>query len=464
MLIKHGWHSLKRALVAWSTALLTLGLGLALVMIVAGSARADSGALGLMQAFEAARDNDPMFRGAQAERQAGLEFADIGRARVLPTISAVVSNNRNTATVTSSNGAVDNRGAYTGSSASLQLRHPLYDREAWASRDLGLARTAASEAAYRAREQDLIVRVFDAYTKALLAREEVSHLRTQLLGLDEQMRSNEQRFARGEGTRTDVLETTSKQALLRAQLIEMQDNEENARNALQAIVGRPVQRLASLKPEAAAAVPEAGPLEAWRLRAIASNGDIESLRQAVEVARQELRRIQSGHHPRLDLLLSTGRSVSDTTATFQQTSRTRTVGVQLSVPIYSGGGISAQARQAAAQLAKAEADLDAKLAELQVELHRQYTLQRSSGARILALQSAVDTSLVLIDATRKSVLGGERTNADVLDARERLSRAERDFAQARYQQLLAGLRLRGLAGVLQTDDLRAVATQFTAGP
>lgn len=460
MLIKHGWHGLKRVLVAWATPLLTLGLGFALVLIVSGTARADAGVLGLMQAFELARDNDPVFRGARAEQQAGLEFAEIGQARVLPTISAVVSKNRNTATVTSSNGAVDNRGTYTSGSASLQLRQPLYDREAWASRAQGKARTAASEAAFRAREQDLIVRVFDAYAKALLAQEEVTHLRAQLQALDEQARSNEQRLVRGEGTRTDVLETASNQALLRARLIEMQDAEENARNALQAIVGQPVQRLARLHVKARATTPEPETLETWRLRALDANGDIDSLRQNVEVARQELQRIQSGHHPRLDLLLSTGLSESDTTSTFQQTSRTRTVGVQLNLPIYTGGAISAQARQAGAQLVKAQADLDAKTAELQVELHRQHSLQRNSGARILALQTAVDTSQVLIEATRKSVAGGERTNADVLDARERLSKAERDVMEARYQQLLAGLRLRALAGVLREDDLRTIASQF----
>ncbi len=464
MWIKHRWHGVKRVVMAWATPLLTMGLGMALLLIVSGTARADSGALGLLQAFEAARDNDPVFRGARADQLAGLEFAALGRARVLPTISAVVSNNRNTATVTSSNGAVDNRGAYTSNSASLQLRQPLYDREAWASREQGKARTAASDAAFRAREQDLIVRVFDAYAKALLAQEEVTHLRAQLLALDEQARSNEQRLVRGEGTRTDVLETTSRQALLRAQLIEMQAAEENARHALQAMVGQPVQRLARLNPVSVAALPQPEPLETWRQRALDANGDIDSLRQSVEVARQEVRRVQSGHLPRLDLLLSTGRSESDTTSTFQQTSRTRTVGVQLNLPIYAGGAVSAQVRQAAAQLVKAEADLDAKSAELQVELHRQHSLLRNSGDRIQALQSAVDASQVLIDATRKSVVGGERTNVDVLDARERLSKAQRDVMEARYQQLLAGLRLRALAGVLREDDLRAVAAQFSAPP
>ncbi len=98
-----------------------------------------------------------------------------------------------------------------------------------------------------------------------------------------------------------------------------------------------------------------------------------------------------------------------------------------------------------------------------VELHRQHTLQRNSTSRIAALQSAVESSSVLIEATRKSVVGGERTNIDVLEAQERLAQAERDLIDARNQQLLAGLRLRSIAGTLQEADLQSVAREFNAG-
>ncbi|MEG0053624.1 MAG: TolC family protein, partial [Comamonas sp.] len=101
-----------------------------------------------------------------------------------------------------------------------------------------------------------------------------------------------------------------------------------------------------------------------------------------------------------------------------------------------------------------------RLAELQVELHRQYSLQKSSVLRIEALESAVTASYALIEATRRSFAGGERTNVDVLDAQERLAKSVRNLMQARYEQLLAGLRLRHLAGVLGEPDLRAVAAKF----
>lgn len=435
-------------------------LVVALLVLVNSSAWGNE-YMGLIQAYEAARANDPVFRGAMAVRQEGLEYQTIGRAKLLPTISGVVSNNQNQSRVTDSGGRTDNRGRYNSSTSSLQLRQPLYDREALATKEQGVARTAASEALFRLREQELMVRVFEAYSKALLASEEVRLVEAQLQSVNELLRSNEQRLAKGEGTRTDLLETQSKQELIRAELIVAQDRALNARVALQAIVGESVNKLERLAPEGAVALVQ-GTLDDWRSKAFDINPEVESLKQTLEAARQEVRRVDAGHYPRLALLLSIGSSESDTTSTYRQSSRTITVGVQLNVPIFAGGSVSAQARQAVAQHMKAQAALNARVAELEVELHRQYSAQKNGVLRIAALQSAVATSHSLIEATQRSFIGGERTNVDILNAQERLAQSVRDLTQARYEQLLAGLRLRLLTGVLSESDLRVVASNFSA--
>lgn len=413
--------------------------------------------MGLMQAYEAARAHDPVFKGAQAVRDEGLEHQAIGQAKLLPIISGVVSSNQNQSRVTEASGRTDNRGRYASNTSSLQLRQPLYDREAWAAKEQGAALTAASEALFRFREQELMVRVFESYSKALLASEEVSLVKAQLQSADELLRANEQRLLQGEGTRTDMLETRSKQALIQAELIVAQDRAQHAIDALQAIVGKPVSQLERLSSRGAARL-VLGALDDWRSKAFDANPEVESLKHTLEAARQEVRRVDSGHYPRLALILSVGNNKSDTTSTYRQSSRTTTVGVQLNVPIFAGGSVSAQSRQAVAQLVKAQADLDARVAELEVELHRQYSAQKNGVLRIAALESAVATSHALIEATQRSFIGGERTNVDVLNAQERLAQSVHDLAQARYEQLVAGLRLRHLAGVLGEADLREVAS------
>jgi len=145
---KGGWNKKVQGM---AVPALTVGLTLALALFMTGAARAAGPALDLMQAYEAARKNDPAYKGAVAERDAGREFEAIGRARVLPVINAVSTNNRNNAKVTAAGGNTEDRGQFSSSSTSLQLRQPLYSRDAWASKAQGEARTAASDAAFRSR-------------------------------------------------------------------------------------------------------------------------------------------------------------------------------------------------------------------------------------------------------------------------------------------------------------------------
>ena len=443
--------------------------GLLLTSFLAG-AQGTGAPLGLMQAYEAARANDAVFRSAQAQREGGREYEAISVSRLLPAVSAVVSTSRNHASVTQPGVGPQDRRRYGSSANSLQLRQPLYDREAWVAHRQGKARSAQSEATYRLNLQELALRTTQAYVQALLAQDEVHLLQVQWNTLEAHYRANAHRFQLGEGTRTEMLETQTKRSLVQTQLDDARDLAANRRVALESLIGIRVQQLQPLQPlqaleRGAAALPDPlEPLERWSDRTLSANPELESLRYVVTIAQDEVQRLEAGHYPRLELTVSVGRSESDTTATFQQTSSTRSVGVQLNIPLYAGGGVNAQVRQALALLDKAQADLDARQAELNVELHRQHSLLRTGPTRLAALTEAVQAHEALVDATLKSVAGGERTNMDVLNARERLSLARRDLLQARYDHLMAGLRLRHIAGILGEDDLRALSGEFASHP
>jgi protease secretion system outer membrane protein len=426
-------------------------------LLLGGQAQAVN--LGVVQAYQAARLNDPMYRAAVAEHEAGQEYQKLGQAQLLPSISASYANSRNHADVNSVQGGTDRRD-YRSTSSGLQLRQPLVHLEGLAARRQGFARTSASNFMFAAHQQDLIVRVFEAYATALLAQEQHVLIQAQLTSLTEQLRANERMLANGEGTRTDVLETKAKHSMAQAQLIESRDNLTYARNKLAVITGVTFQNLDKHVTGLETLSVQTPPLAHWRALALEKNGLLQSLRRNADVAKEEINRVKSGHYPRLDLVASVGRSESDTLSSFQQSARTRMVGVQLQVPLYAGGGISAQGRQASALYTQALADLDAKTSEVMVGLDRQYHLLESGALRIKALMDAVESSRNLVEATRKSVSGGVRINMDVLEAQERLTQAERDLAQAGYTYLLTGLRLRQTAGVLTEDDLSALANRF----
>lgn len=434
---------------------------IACALALAAGLPAHAAPLGLLQAYEAARQHDPQLRAAQAERDASREQAVLGRAQLLPTISAAYGNSLNHTDVTDAAGASSVR-QYRSTSASVQLRQPLYHPEGQAAWRQGQALSAAGEAQFVARQQDLVVRLFESYAAVLYAQEQVGLAQSQLDTLSQQQQVNQRLLSGGEGTRTEVLETVAKQQLAQAQWIEARDTLAHQRRQLSALTGLPPAEVSPLaEPVAPANAPERT-LDQWLAIAQTDNPVLQSLRLQLQASGEDVRRADSGHRPRLDLVASSGHSSSDTVSTYRQTQQANTLGLQLNIPIYAGGAVSAVSRQALAGQERAQAELDARTAEVVVEVERQHRLQLSSAQRMRALEQAVASSSLLVEATQKSVAGGVRTNLDVLNARDQLVQARRDLTQARLAHLLAGLRLRLAAGVLGEDDLRATAGRFAA--
>ncbi len=434
---------------------------LLIVCALACGLPAHAAPLGLLQAYEAARQHDPQLRAAQAERDASREQAVLGRAQLLPSVSAVYANSLNHTDLTDAAGATGTR-QYRSTSASVQLRQPLYHPEGLAAWRQGQALSAAGEAQFAARQQDLVVRLFEAYAAVLYAQEQVALTRRQLDTLSQQQLVNQRLLSGGEGTRTELLETVAKQQLAQAQWIEAQDTLEHQRRLLAALTGLPPGEVPPLIDPMTPATAPVRTLEQWQAMAHDQNPVLHNLRLQLQASGEEVRRADSGHRPRLDLVASSGRSSSDTVSTYRQTQQANALGIQLNIPIYAGGAVSAASRQALARQDRAQAELDDRTAEVVVEVERQHRLQLSSAQRIRALEQAVASSQLLVEATQKSVTGGVRTNLDVLNARDQLVQARRDLTQSRLAHLLAGLRLRLAAGVLDEDDLRATAGRFVA--
>jgi outer membrane protein, protease secretion system len=440
---------------------------LALALWVAALAQTpNAAALGLLPAYEAALANDPVYRSAQRDNEAGQQFKELGLSNLLPNLSATYSRNRNQADIfsSSSRGEVTERRNYTGLIMALQLRQPLYHPEGQARYRQGVAQTNASDAQFSSRRQDLIVRLVGLYTPAKYAEDQLAQAIAQRDAYAEQRQSNVRLFQRGEGTVTDVLETQAKYDLAEAQVLEANDNLINTRNALAAMVGQDVDKLDPLVDEfrVRPMLPET--FEAWKGITLTNNPELLAQRYAVEIAREEISKTRAGHQPRLDLVASTGKNSSDTTNTFNQSSKVHSIGVQLNLPIYSGGAVTAATSQAVSNHEKAQADLDAKTNAVVLELRKQYNLTLSSSLKIDAAAKALSSATLLVEATRKSVKGGQRTNLDVLNAQQQLFEAKRDLALARYNYLLGYLRLRYAAGTLSVADLNDIARYFVAAP
>lgn len=421
-------------------------------------------AIGLVEAYEAALQNDPTYRSAVHENEAGKQNVNLGRSNLLPSVSANYVSSHNRADITQPNpftGAdVTSKPNYDSDSASLTLRQPLLNLDGLARYRQGRAQTEYSDAVFSVRRQDLVIRLVGAYADAQYAEYYVALMQAQRDAYAEQMHVNERMFQKGEGTRTDMLETRAKLDVAEAQLIEAQDSLTVVRNTLANLVGREVTQLDPLSEDFRVKPMQPASFEDWKAIALKNNPEIAAQKYGVEIAHQEVNKNRAGHAPRVDFIASLSRGRSETLSTLNQDAKTRTVGFQLSLPIFSGGATEASTVQAAANHEKAKDDLDAKTAQILVDLRKQYSQTLSSMAKIAALEKSVQSASLLVEATRQSIKGGVRINLDLLNAQQQLYAARRDLAQARYSYLLGYLRLRGAAGILTADDLHTVAAYF----
>jgi protease secretion system outer membrane protein len=421
-------------------------------------------ALGLLDGYHLALDNDPQFQQAIQEHEAGLQYRALGRAALLPRL--VYSYNRghsaSEVTQTNSRGDIEQTRHYDSYTSTLSLQQPLFDYEAFSRYRKGVAQTLLSDERFRSQSQLLLIRVLEAYTGALLAQDQIDLARAQKRSYQEQYQLNQRQFQLGNGTRTDTLETQARFNLAQAEEIEALDKQDSALRELERLVGVPLEftdleplgkqfRISPLNPTS---------YTAWRDLAMAENAELAALRHALDVARQDVELKRADFLPRLGLYASSGQSKSGSETTYNQRYETDSIGLQLSIPLFSGGETLAATRQATHLMEKSHYALDDKLRETLNQVRQMYNLSTSSAAKIRAYEMAVNSARTLVLATRKSISAGVRVNLDLLDAERQLYNAMNELSKAKYDYLNAWARLHYHAGVLTERDLQQVATNF----
>jgi protease secretion system outer membrane protein len=416
----------------------------------------------LMQAYEAALSNDPTYRSAAQESAAGKEYVNLGRSNLLPQISGSYSSSKIRADLTQPIAGIPytTHPVYYSRNATAQVRQTLFNLDAYARYKQGVAQTNYSNEVFDLRTQEMLLRVTSAYIDVLFTTEQVELSTSQRDTLLEQKKVNDRMFEKGEGTRTDMLETQSKLDLAEAQLLESLDNQQNVRATLSTLIGGEVGDVDQLRPDfRIAPLPEGG-FETLKKSVMDENPDIKSQMYAIDIAKQEVNKARAGHAPRVDLVASYTKSTADTLNTYTQDSTQRAIGIQVNIPLYSGGAVNAQSRQAVANLEKAKADLQVKLDKIELDLRKSYLSVVSSTAKISALNKAVESAQMLVLATEQSIKGGVRINLDLLNAKQQLYTSQRDLAQARYTYLLNRLKVRAAAGTLGREDLVELTSYF----
>lgn len=419
-------------------------------------------AISLIEAYTLARENDPTFRAAFYAHEAGQQFKVLGRSNLLPVITANYLHNKNTADI-EYDGVNNNRTEhrdYASQTASIQLRQPLINFDGYARYKQGLAQTSLSDQEFFIRNQELILRTFNLYAAVLYAQDVLLLAQSKRDAFMEQKQANIHLFKNGEGTKTDILESQAQYDLAEAEIVEAQNSLDNASTALNKILGKEIDVIDPLSSIFKVLPVQPTKFVEWKEIAERSNLELIAQRYTLEIAREEVQRSRAGHLPRLDAVASWNKSESDTINTFNQEATIQSIGLQLTLPIFSGGSVTALTSQAQSRLQKAQAEFDAKSNAVIVELQKQFNAVLNAERKINALKVAVNSALLLVEATKKSVKGGVRTNFDVLNTESQFFEAKRNLSLEKYNYLQSYLNLKKIAGTLSLTDLELIATNF----
>jgi outer membrane protein/protease secretion system outer membrane protein len=266
----------------------------------------------------------------------------------------------------------------------------------------------------------------------------------------------------GSGTRTDLDDAQARLDLNKAQQLEAQQAIQAKRRQLQAVVIRPVGELVSLNPNRLSLMsPTPETAEKWVLLALDSSPEVLAARARLDAATEEINRSKAANYPAIDAIAQLQRSKSEV-VTLPQTGYTNaSIGIQLSMPLYTGGYVESTVREAVARQLQLQEALEATQLDLGVRVHVEFNAVTDGIERIKALEVAVRSAEVALDSARKSVIAGTRTSLDVLNAQQQKVQALSELSRARYGLLLSRIRLASFIGQVDEKTFTQISESLT---
>ena len=414
------------------------------------------------QVYQAALEQDASIRASRAAADSGRERLPQARAGLMPQVSANAGRNFNDLNSTSPNilgELTTTNDKYFSDTKAVQLRQPLVNMQRWQQFEQAKFLVAESEATLDRDLQNLVVRVAGAYFEYLMADEQLELVLAQKKMYTALVDAAKKGLAAGSGTRTDIDDAQARLDMASAQELEARQNQDQTRRQLEVLINQPVGSVAKLNVPALKLVgPQPANLDEWTLKAEKNSPEMKAMQARLDAARREVSKSQAGHLPTLDAIAQWSNSGSENITRINSRYENKSIGLQLNVPLYSGGYVNSTIRQAVAEQTRAEESLEALRRDLGVRVHKEYRGVSEGVMRVRALEQAVRSAQQMLMSTQMSLKAGSRTQLDVLNAQQQYTLALRDLAQARFIYLMSKVKLASLAGddaVASVDDVNA---------
>ena len=427
-----------------------------ILLAMSGAVKADS----LSEIYGLAKQHDPELLEAAAQRDSAFEAINSTRSDLLPQIDLTAGYVYQDTDRHEADGSSGN--------VNLGLVQSIYDRGSWISLNISEKTAREADARYAVTQQSVIYNITEAYFDVLSAKDNLRFVQSEREALAKQLNQTEQRFAVGSAPITDVQDAQAQYDNVVAQEIQAQNSVENALEELRAITGQPASNLSVLDINRfSTSMPE---LSANDLVQKASNENLQILAGRIQkdIAKEQISLADSGHLPTISLTTGyeytknfdepnnpvTGYTQDDDENLFN-------VGVSIDLPVYSGGRVTSEGKQAQYQYVAASQDLESTYRDVEKNIRAINNNIRSAIGSIKAYEQSLVSAKSALEATEQGFMVGTRTMVDVLDSTQNVYQAQKNLSDARYQYILSRVQLKQATGSLSEQDIFDVDAGLT---
>ena len=407
----------------------------------------------LLEIYQLAKTNDPQLNASHHLRLATEELRPQSLARFKPQVTLTADASHTQQENVESSQFVDDTSR--SSQISLNARQTLYHKTFFHQLKQADANIRKAVSEYHDAEQNLIVRSAESYFEILSAQDNLEFAVAEKNAINRQLEQTRQRFEVGLIAITDVHEAQAAYDLAVAQEIAAENRLAIAHEALREITGETHQNLARLNEESKLELLDNRSVNDWVESATAQNFRLLAAQADVDIASEQIKVDRADHYPTFDLFARYAHSDNDSGFT-SGSSVNATIGVEMELPLYLGGGVSSRGRESAHRHTVAKDRYEQELRATQRQVRNAYLNINASFSQVNALKQALISTQSALEATQAGLEVGTRTTVDVLDTRRELFRAQRDYSRARYDFLLNLLRLRQAAGILNENDVETI--------
>ncbi|CDF86600.1 hypothetical protein PKB_5288 [Pseudomonas knackmussii B13] len=422
----------------------------------------------LISVYKDAVDNNADLAAAQADYLARKEVVPQARSGLLPQINAGGSLG-NTRTSLDEPDATLNRNSEL---VQATLSQPLFRADRWFQLKAAENISEQAQLEFSATQQRLILQTAETYFGVLRAEDNLAASKAEEAAFKRQLDQANERFDVGLSDKTDVLESQAGYDTARANRIVAEQAVEDAFQALVTLTNREYSSIEGILHSLPVVVPTPNDAKAWVDTSVQQNIALQASNYAVNAAEETLRQRKAGHLPTVDAVVQYQKGDNDALGftnsgipgqpTYGKWVDQTSIGVQLNVPIYSGGLTSSQVRESYQRLSQSEQLRESQRRQVVQDARNQHRAVNTDVETVKARRQAIISNQSSLEATEIGYQVGTRNIVDVLDAQRQLYSAVRDYNNSRYDYILDNLRLKQTAGTLSPADLQALSRYLKA--